>query len=117
LNLSVLVPGEETPRTLRTGEQPPPGAPDPRNFNILQYDAMEGRDAWIAVEVQYPDATNYEGRKIMVFRATRERFLEECENFLDPHFCEGKHLSPFARFEPTEEGWGAAVELCYRMTS
>jgi len=34
----------------------------------------------------------------------------EAEGALDPHFCDdGAHLSPFARFEPTERGWAAAI--------
>lgn len=81
--------------------------PDPRNFSIER--AVQIND-WCVVEVHYPDATNYEGRKIMVYRTTIE-FLRS-QHFLDPHFCDGpEHISPFARFEPTNSGWIAAVVL------
>ena len=30
---------------------------------------------------------------------------------LDPHFTEETTIKPFARFEPTTEGWLKAVEL------
>lgn len=80
------------------------GNPDPLKFHItLTHQA----GPFIAVCIVYPDAKNYEGRKVMVLRATREE-LGKLE-FLDPHFCEGNHLSPIARFEPTERGWKYAV--------
>lgn len=81
-----------------------PNNPNPKNFRILRHFCV--RDLTV-VEVIYPDATNYEGRKIMLYRARLEDIMAQKE--LDPHFCDdGSHLSPFARFEPTDRGWGAA---------
>jgi hypothetical protein len=88
------------------------GDPDPRNFRIVRYvgySCWEGGEATV-VEVRYPDSRNYEGRKVMVYRCGFERICRE--KFLDPHFCDdGSHLSPFARFEPTADGWEAALAL------
>ena len=57
-----------------------------------------------------PDATNYEGEKILLYLDTQLSAFYAAEA-LDPHFCEGDHLKPFARFEPTIDGWSAAVQL------
>jgi hypothetical protein len=86
---------------------PPPNNPKPSNFIIARVHAWDGQP-WLVAEIVYPDATNYEGRKIMVYRTTVEKLREQKQ--LDPHFCEHKkHLSPFARFAPTIAGWKAAL--------
>ena len=90
-----------------TPSPPPPNVPDPSKFNILRM--KEVGDYWVVVEVMYHEAKNYEGRKIMVYRANSEE-IQACD-ILDPHFCDGKHLSPFARFEPTKAGWAAAMSI------
>ena len=83
--------------------------PDPKNFNIIE--AYEGQ-AGTALRVEYPDCTNYEGVKILVFREVRLSRLRKRKT-LDPHFCDkGFHVSPFARFEPTDLGWEVACTLC-----
>lgn len=83
------------------------GNPDPKRFSILR--TAEFRN-YTVIEVVYPDAKNYEGRKVMVYACSLDRIRTQDE--LDPHFCDdGSHLSPFARFEPTETGWNAACEL------
>lgn len=91
-------------------------APSPVRFEIdrIEYDLTPSPKSHACVAlVRYPDATNYEGRKVLVFRAAPERVYHA--SYLDPHFCDnGQHLSPFARFEPTDLGWQAAV-LCARM--
>lgn len=84
----------------------PPGNPNPRRFTIVRA-AQHGR--LTAVEVHYPDATTYEGRKLMVFRASESEIRNAKE--LDPHFCDGHHLSPLARFRPDQAGWGLAMEF------
>ena len=59
--------------------------------------------------VKYPDCNNYESNKILVFNHPGKPIDFKGLLELDPHFCDSKkHLSPFARFEPTEKGWGAA---------
>ena len=87
------------------------GQPDPCRFEI-RFTRSCGQ--FTVADVFYPDAKNYEGRKFLVYRATEAEV--RAQTFLDPHFCEGKHLSPFARFEPTKEGWLAALELVKALT-
>lgn len=82
-----------------TRNEPPSGNPNPKKFKILKQIPYEG---YFILEVQYPDCTNYEGRKIMVF--DKFDIADAEQNGLDPHFCDSKHQSPIARFEPTEEG-------------
>jgi len=78
--------------------------PDPNRFNIVDI-YYNGKNT--VVRVKYEGCTNYEGLKIMVYKG----FLDTKDiKELDPHFCEN-HVSPIARFEPTEEGWGFAMEF------
>lgn len=84
-----------------------PANPNPRNFEIIAV-ATIGRH--LVAKIKYPDATNYEGEKILLYLDTQLSAFYAAEA-LDPHFCEGDHLKPFARFEPTIDGWSAAVQL------
>lgn len=94
------------PSKCALGTASPLPNPNPRNFEILRHDEVGG---WTVVEVRYPDATNYEGRKVMVFHS---RFADIAAlESLDPHFCDDGHLAPFARFEPTDRGWRAGQAL------
>ncbi len=81
--------------------------PDPRKFKILE--GGVNKDFTI-IKVQYEGCTNYEGVKILVYKG---HVLQELVNAdgIDPHFCEGPHLSPIARFAPTEEGLKLALGL------
>jgi hypothetical protein len=76
--------------------------PDPKNFQILSSVRLNG---FLIVEAYYPDATTFEGKKIMVYRgvANVAKLLEVTKQSLDPHFSEGP-FSPIARFAPTREG-------------
>lgn len=85
--------------------------PNPRHFEVLK---VEQIGPHLIAEVRYPDCTNYEGTKILVFKNMTEIELRSLDS-LDPHFCKGDHPSPFARFEPTEEGWNAAQTLASRI--
>ena len=58
------------------------------------------------IEVNYPDCTNYEGRKILIFKGCSYHDIV-AQKELDPHFSDSKKLSPFMRIEPTEKGWAA----------
>lgn len=84
--------------------------PNPRNFKVVRSEQIF---ECLVVEVLYPDCTNYEGRKIMVYaNTTLDKMLKKNGNVLDPHFCENKDfVSPIARFEPTERGWKLARAL------
>lgn len=79
--------------------------PNPRNF-VVQKREHIGKH--VVVLVNYPDANNYEGNKILVFKnCTVDELINQ--RIIDPHFSENKKFhSPFARFEPTDEGWEAA---------
>jgi hypothetical protein len=79
-------------------------APNPKNFKILN---TTHRPRGQVLVVEYPDCTNYEGRKVLVYKTSD--FLDTKKE-LDPHFQKGK-LSPFARFEPTPAGIAAAIKL------
>lgn len=76
--------------------------PDPANWKLIR---ERETDHFLIVELEYPDCTTFEGRKILVFKNTRkvDLFLQRV---VDPHFSASKQKrSPIARFEPTQEGW------------
>ncbi len=78
----------------------PLGNPDPARFTLGQLQAI-GR--FTIVRVQYPDCHNFEGEKILVFEGVSVKEVKELRT-LDPHFCNGAHPSPVARFVPTKNG-------------
>ncbi len=82
--------------------------PDPKNFEIVR---SERHGSFLLVEVIYPDCTNYEGRKILLYEGvTLERLMDQ--GSIDPHFSENPNFaSPIARFVPTEEGWDMARQV------
>ena len=80
--------------------------PDPNNWKVIK--ASE-RGGYLLLQIQYPDCTNYEGNKIMVFRGVSLIDLVNQQKAIDPHFFkDGKAKSPIARFEPTPQGWKMA---------
>lgn len=81
--------------------------PDPKNFKILKFEEIGN---YTVLKVNYPNCTNFEGNKIMVYFGYRAHQLYTL-NELDPHFSEDK-ISPIARFAPTELGWLSAVAFC-----
>lgn len=88
----------------------PPRLPNPvpTNFRVMRTHEL-GKS--FAIEVRYPDCTNYEGRKIMVYHNTKLKKLL-AQGSLDPHFCGSKnYISPIARFRPTDLGWELACDL------
>lgn len=78
-------------------------SPNPRNFEVLSY--LNGKDYHIVV-AKYPDATNYEGKKIMVYRGSYSPDIK----VRDPHFADDD-TAPVARFKPTEEGMKLALSI------
>ena len=81
------------------------GNPDPSNYKIIQHVQHENN---LVVMIQYPDCTNYEGKKILVFKNITIKDLLK-QKLIDPHFSENKEFhSPIARFAPTDEGWSLA---------
>jgi hypothetical protein len=81
--------------------------PDPARFKIMKARVVKDH---VVMMVRYPDCTNYEGKKILFFRNTSLKDVVDATR-LDPHFCPEDHLSPFARFEPTNDGWAAAIKM------
>lgn len=82
--------------------------PNPKNWSVLRYREWKG---YLIVEMKYPDCTNYEGRKVLVYENTRLEDLK-AQKLIDPHFSTNKKFkSPIARFEPTIRGWNMAEVL------
>jgi hypothetical protein len=85
----------------------PPGNPDPGDYEIL---SSERIGAYVLLEVRYPGARNYGGRKLALYEATPKELASAKR--LDPHFSEERGPTvPIARFEPTELGRAIACAL------
>lgn len=94
--------------TPRSYDNPAPPNPNPTNYVVEK--AFEG-NYFLVVMVRYPDCTNYEGRKILVYRGVTLKGLLG-QRSIDPHFSDNSNFySPIARFVPTEEGWGMAMNF------
>ena len=79
--------------------------PDPKKFRIMRHTHIHN---YLIVEVMYPDCTNFEGRKILVYENVDLAKLQE-QGHIDPHFSNSRRfISPIARFVPTERGWDMA---------
>jgi hypothetical protein len=84
--------------------------PDPHNYKIVK---AHEEAPYLVLKINYPDCTNYEGNKILVFKDVTLVDLIN-QRIIDPHFFEDpnhKIASPFARFKPTDEGWEIALRL------
>lgn len=86
--------------------------PNPYNFTIKQ-----GVDIgkFTVVLVHYPDAKNFEGDKILVYKGFRLKTIS-AEKCLDPHFF-NTGIHPVARFVPTIEGWDMAIQMVKYLSS
>lgn len=86
--------------------------PDPNNYKIVKAKEVGN---YLILKINYPDCTNYEGNKILVFKA---KTLIDIVNqkYIDPHFfIDSKIASPIARFIPTDGGWDMAVMFATMM--
>jgi hypothetical protein len=82
--------------------------PDVTNWKINSF-LQVGKH--LVIKVNYPNCTTYEGNKICLYKNTQYGDLIK-QDVLDPHFSsDKKHFSPFARFEPTKEGWKVAISV------
>jgi len=89
-----------------------PGDPNPARFEFLR---LERIGSYCVAEALYPDAKNFDGKKIAVYRATPDELRSTTR--LDPHFQERRGpLVPVARFEPTTEGWEMAGWLAKKLS-
>lgn len=87
---------------------PQPPMPDPKNYTILKW-IQYGNN--VLVKIKYPDCTNYEGVKILLYEDTSIDILK-AQGSIDPHFSENSTFkSPIARFEPSKKGWDLAVSV------
>ncbi len=88
-------------------------APVPTRFKIVRL-ALVGE--CLVAELQYPDCTNFEGRKIMVFSdAQKSLYHIKTKKECDPHFADND-TAPVARFKPTSEGWDAACQFALSLS-
>lgn len=78
--------------------------PDPRNWKFRRGIEI---GKYVVIEVVYPNCTNFDGHKVMVYHGTSMRDLLERRE-LDPHFSDD-NSSPIARFRPDKEGWEQAI--------
>ncbi len=76
-------------------------APNPNPGAWALEKKVEYENAYVLL-VTYIGCTNFEGKKLMVFRGKYR-----CRPWLDPHFSEDPD-SPIARFRPDDEGWKMA---------
>ena len=82
--------------------------PDPNNYKVIQAEQI---GTHLVLKINYPDCTNFEGNKILVFRDMTAIDLLN-QKLIDPHFFNHtKYKSPIARFVPTNEGWSMAVSF------
>ena len=84
-----------------TSVEPQKNMPNPTNFKIK---SVKHNTWYTLAEVEYPDATNFEGTKLLLFFGyiTEKMFIDK--QVLDPHFCDGDHWAPCARFSPNSDG-------------
>ena len=82
--------------------------PNPANYVIKKSEEV---GAFLILLIHYPDCTNYEGNKILVFKGVKPLDLLN-QKLIDPHFfVDPKVASPIARFVPTDEGWEMAIRF------
>jgi len=74
--------------------------PDPMKFEITTLNVVGN---FIIATINYLNCTNFEGKKILVFEGVSAKEIRSLRT-IDPHFCDDDHISPIARFEPTNKG-------------
>lgn len=89
-------------------EYPKDNNPDPNNYQIIK---AEEENGYLIVKIKYPNCTNYEGEKILVYKnMTLIKLVNQ--KIIDPHFFnDNNYASPIARFVPTDFGWEIAQKL------
>lgn len=90
----------------------PNSNPDPTKFEILEERAVNG---YLILLVKYPNCTNYEGKKLMVFKGYKASWhlLQDTKGQLDPHFSR-ERWSPVARFKP-DTSMRVVEQMCYNL--
>jgi len=80
--------------------------PNPFVF-VIEKIVQIGR--YTIAQVHYPNCTNYEGRKILLWHGHTLQNIKRLKA-IDPHFSEDS-FAPIARFEPTIRGWKMAEKM------
>lgn len=81
--------------------------PKPDNYQIIQSWKI---GKFTIIQLKYPDCTNYEGIKILVFKASLLDIINQKK--IDPHFSDNKtYISPIARFAPTHTGLQDGIKV------
>lgn len=85
------------------------GLPRPDRYEILDF--IEIGD-YLGLKIRYANCTNFDGLKILVFRATVKDLVRA--KHIDPHFADyaipESHLKTLvARFQPDDSGWLHAI--------
>ena len=84
--------------------------PSPDRFKVTK---VEQIGKHLIAQINYFDATNYEGNKLCLYKNLTVNDLLQ-QKRLDPHFSK-TGLSPVARFKPDAEGWDLARILANRL--
>lgn len=106
-----LLPANDVSSSVSSPHPPPPVTVEPPNPDPTRYQVVRVQlvGVCLVLLIRYHGCTNYEGRKILVFRGITLADLLN-QRVIDPHFFEHATIaSPVARFVPTEEGWDMAV--------
>lgn len=85
--------------------------PNPRRWTAVRSEVVNEHLILLA---HYPDCTNYEGVKLLLFSYGVKLNDLLRQGALDPHFCDPRmsgYKHPIARFEPTDRGWAMAVAV------
>jgi hypothetical protein len=94
------------------------GNPNPKNYHIKRtrrFGKASGLGEYLVIEINYPDCTNFEGNKILVYEDTKLSELSR-QGSIDPHFTNNTRFkAPIARFVPTYRGWKMATRFAILM--
>ena len=82
------------------------------NYEVIKYEEINKN---VVIMLKYLDATNYEGKKILVYQNTTFKELM-IQGDLDPHFLNYPDMkAPIARFVPTDKGWKMAINFVWSL--
>lgn len=85
--------------------------PNPTSFEII---LSKGFSKSCVLVVRYFGCTNFEGKKVLVFKSPLKEIEDMAKNGLDPHFFEDSSM--VARFVPNVEGIDMAYDLAKKLS-
>lgn len=89
----------------KPGQVGKPPDPNPARFSIVR---TQGMGLFTVALINYPDATPYNGNKVLVFNLIENQVRNM--KVIDPHFT-GVSPEPLARFRGDAQGWELACIL------